>query len=255
MDELKPLKKESARAFRLELQAARENALKDAEAFDGIIYVVERLGMFLKGAEGDLGKYAAKICLLAQLSPLASGCRREWHTPFVLLHTMVRKARNDALHIGAFARHLTTHTIELALVLEDALRTIENTMKKQVSDYMIRNPLCAQLWQPISFIRQIILTNSFSYLPVLRQDKAWCLVSDLQIAWYLQQADSNRDRKGALARPLGETGIKLLDARLTCQNMSIDEVLTYETDNRPLLVRRCGTHDELAGILTPFDLL
>ena len=40
---------ESARYFRTEFQKAREDALKDAEAFDGIIHVVEKLGQFLIG--------------------------------------------------------------------------------------------------------------------------------------------------------------------------------------------------------------
>ena len=72
---------------------------------------------------------------------------------------------NDALHQGAFARHLTIHAIDLALILEDALRSFE---EPRVSDYMVRNPLFAELWQPIGFIRQQMLANSFSFLPVLK---------------------------------------------------------------------------------------
>ena len=33
----------------------------------------------------------------------------------------------------------------------------------QVSDFMVRNPVCASMWQPLSFIRQSMLVNSFSY--------------------------------------------------------------------------------------------
>jgi hypothetical protein len=254
------LDEKSARAFRLELQAARENAIKDAEAFDGIIHIIERLGIFLFEKIGDLGKYGPYLKKLAAHSPLASRMPREWHTPFDLLYDMVTHARNDALHIGAFARHLTTHAIELALVLEDALRTIENAMSQKVSDFMIRNPVCAHLWQPVSFIRQTILTNSFSYLPVQNEDKVWCLVSDLLIARYLQQAERDKARKKALARPLGATGIKFLEAKLICQGMTIDELfgqaaLCEQIESKPLLVRRDDTLDELAGILTPFDLI
>jgi hypothetical protein len=35
--------------FSDELREARENALRDSEAFDGIVQVVERLGSFLRG--------------------------------------------------------------------------------------------------------------------------------------------------------------------------------------------------------------
>lgn len=37
------------------------------------------------------------------------------------LYDLVEQGRNEALHQGAFARHLAEHAIELALALEDAL--------------------------------------------------------------------------------------------------------------------------------------
>jgi hypothetical protein len=46
-----------ARPFADQLRTAREAALKDAEAFDGIIHAIERLGSFLMGSTLDLGKY------------------------------------------------------------------------------------------------------------------------------------------------------------------------------------------------------
>jgi hypothetical protein len=66
------------------------------------------------------------------------------------------------LHQGAFARRLTGHAIELSLVLEDALR--RSLDSPVVGDYMVRGPICAEPWQPISFIRQRMLANSFSFL-------------------------------------------------------------------------------------------
>jgi hypothetical protein len=68
-------------------------------------------------------------------------------------------ARNETLHQGAFARPLTKHAIELAIILEDALSQQVNQV---VMDFMVRNPLCAELWKPIGFIRQQMLANSFS---------------------------------------------------------------------------------------------
>lgn len=158
---------EAARDFRLQLQQARENALKDAEAFDEIIHAIERLGSFCKGQMLDLGKYKLVVKEVADRSPLAADVPSLWrnvHTPFSVLYDIVRDARNDALYIGASARHLTTHAIELALIVEDALRMYEDG--KNVSDYMVRDPVCAHLWQPVSLVRQQMLTNSFSYLPV-----------------------------------------------------------------------------------------
>jgi hypothetical protein len=106
---------EAARDFRLQLQHAREDALKDAEAFDGIIHVVERLGSFCLGRVENLFAYQPKVEEVASSSPLATDIPDQWrgvHTPFNLLYDVVRDARNDAMHIGASARHLTTHAIE-----------------------------------------------------------------------------------------------------------------------------------------------
>ena len=85
------------------------------------------------------------------------------------------------MHQGAFARHLTVHAIELAIVLEDALTQLKNPM---VSNFMVRNPVCAEMWQPVGLIRQQMLVNSYSYLPVLRENH-WYLISDADIAMYL----------------------------------------------------------------------
>jgi hypothetical protein len=248
---------ESARYFRTELQKAREDALKDAEAFDGIIHVVEKLGQFLLGRVADLGKYRDGIEEVAKESALAAEVPdrfRNVHTPFNLLYNMVTDARNDAMHIGASARHLTQHTIELALILEDAMRTYE--MSGKVSDYMVRNPVCAQLWQPISFIRQQMLTHSFTHLPVFHPERKWCLVSDFQVAKYLQ-VPTNKERKKRLAAPLHEAmegaEIELHTVTPCCGKNPISKDLKV-FGGTPILV---GENSEagLEGILTAFDLL
>ena len=70
-----------------------------------------------------------------------------------------------------------------------------------VGDFMVRNPICAELWHPISFIRQALLANSFSFLPV-RRDTKWHLISDLQIATYLGAAAAGHERRQLLATKL-----------------------------------------------------
>ena len=72
----------------------------------------------------------------------------------------MKDGRNDALHQGAFARHLTKHAIELAIVLEDVL---SNDLDPVVTDFMLRNPVCGEPWQPIAFLRQQMLANSYSF--------------------------------------------------------------------------------------------
>lgn len=85
--------------------------------------------MALHGRILDLGKYRSKLEQLAGASPLASepAFARHLHIPFSVLYDLVRNARNDALHQGAYVRHLTRHAVSLSLVLEDALMSQHDT--------------------------------------------------------------------------------------------------------------------------------
>jgi hypothetical protein len=97
----------------------------------------------------------------------------------------VREARNAALHEGALARHLTVNAVELSLVLEEAIMR----GSYRAGDFMVKNPVCAYLWQPLSIIRQTMLVNSFSYLPVPTSENGvpvWRLIADFQLAQYLR---------------------------------------------------------------------
>jgi hypothetical protein len=205
------LTRPAAIAFADQLRAARHAALKDAEDFDEIIHVVERLGSYLTkekfadvGDYGSLKKYKPSLVELAASNSGLAFCLpvlfRNVLTPFDQLYELVSTARNDAMHQGAFARHLTVHAIELAIILEDALTNLKNPA---VCDFMVRNPVCAELWQPIGLIRQQMLVNSYSYLPVLR-DKHWYLISDVEIAIYLGPERHGKDRTKGLASTLEE---------------------------------------------------
>jgi hypothetical protein len=241
--------------FSGQLREAREAALRDAEAFDGIIHVVERLGSFLCQRIGDLGFYKDELEKSARHSALAEEIPGPWrslHVPFSLLYDLVKNARNDALHQGAFARRLTGHAIELCLVLEDALR--RSLDSPAVGDYMVRNPTYAELWQPISFIRQQMLANSFSFLPV-KGTKDWCLVSDLEIATYL--GTDALKRRQRLAQNLNAAGIPLQPAKFCAVDTPLEDALRLlDSSQRPLLVcLKEGDQQALVGIVTPFDLL
>ena len=265
MSSIQKITPEIARSFREQFRTAREKALNDAEAFEGIIHVVERLGQYLhknpEKAQG-LGAFHSDLTNLTKESPLASFSEelRSVHTPFSKLYWMVASARNDAVHIGAFARHPTTHAIELALILEDALSMKEE--RKKVTDFMVRDPICAHRWEPISFIRQKMLMSSFSYLPVNCGDKYY-LISDFAIAQYLPPSLTRDERKSRLATSLnalmpvaGESDIKLhlTAAEIIFANSSIDEVVA-NFRGTPMLVLQSKKHRELVGILTAFDLI
>jgi hypothetical protein len=271
--------KKSASFFANELRSARLATLADAEAFDKIIHVVERLGYYLtkeeksdQGYYGNLQKYTDAITEFANRSCLSnpSIAHQAYLTPFSRLYKLVKEARNDALHQGAFARHLTKHLIELAIILEDALRTIPGLV---VSDFMVRNPECAELWKPLSFIRQQMLANSYSYLPVVRSSddepipsEEWKIVSDVSIAQFLGPQRSGEDRIKRLSKTLQEAIDEVpeicVSALVIPDNAQISEALDNLKKQGVMLVKHKDRHKdrhkdshELVGILTAFDLL
>ena len=296
--EPKKINREQALYHRDEFRTARANASKDAEAYDEVLFALERLGYALNPNGFGLGDYKAAILTLCENSALAVKIpeqHKDWHTPIEQLYKTVKNARNDALHQGAFARHLTTHAIELAIILEDALSQAQEKKEdvlaqaqeeehevNYISDFMVRDPICASLWQPISFVRQQMLVSSFSYLPLWNDNDGindnvneWHLVSDIAIARYLSSTKSNNQRKKRLATTLGEA-IKDIECELDIEKATIlhakDRLVTFfsrATENgdtaastqllaaSPALVCREGKKDKesLIGIITAFDLL
>jgi predicted RNase H-like HicB family nuclease len=245
--------------FRNQFREARTKAFQDAEAFSEILFAIERLGSYLIGEIGTLDHYRSCIQKLADDSPLAKEIPEKHsysHIEFHRLYEVVMQARNDALHQGAYARHLTSRSIELSLVLEDALMS----NGKLVCDYMVINPICADLWQPLSFIRQQMLANSFSFLPVRDSDECWKFISGDALAKYLQVKKEVRSTRmmQTLEEVLKEpdAALALLPVETIEANKSIDEAISKIKNYCPVLVTSDGTDKgKLIGILTSFDLL
>lgn len=237
--------------FRNLFRNARAKALNNSENFEDIIFALESLGKFLTGEEMALGRYKNKIYELAKQSVLADevpDASPAFHTNFCSQFELIRKERNSAMHEGVFARHLTQHAVEISLILEDALMKEE----KEVKDFMVRNPICAYDWQPVSFIRQNMLANSFSYLPIF-YEKEWKLISDLAISRYIQDADY-KERSKRLSVCFDKSGIKPIKTKNVNAEDSIDSVMK-NWDGLPVCVTMENSGNEIVGILTPFDLL
>lgn len=253
------IERKSAIFFANQLRSARLAALADAEAFDEIIHVVERLGSFLNGKLRDLGGYREAVTGpdIAGASGLTGlpDTFRSLFTPFGELYDLVTQARNDALHQGAFARHLTKHAIELAVVLEDALSTY---FEPVVSDFMVRDPVCAELWQPVGFIRQRMLANSYSHLPTRGDDGAWLIVSETAVARFLGLNRNGGTRKSRLAVVLQDASQKDSDLLVLAQSLppgaAVCDALERLRPQGVLLVTD-PQGGALLGILTAFDLL
>lgn len=251
------MSREVAISFRDQFREARATAFQDAEGFQEIVFALERLGSYLLEKIKDLGKYREAIKQEALSSPLADDIPTQhdtWHSKFSTIYDLVRDARNDALHQGAFARHLTTNAIQLALVLEDALMCKANT----AGEFMVREPVCASFWQPMSFVRQQMLKNSYTYLPLLSTNEGqprWLLVSDYHVAYYLR----HDDRKTRLAKKLGDAikekeGLVLEQANTCFADTIIVETLEI-SKGKPVLVIDRERPEQLLGIVTPFDFL
>lgn len=248
--------------FRDQFRAARESAQQDAEAFDKIIVQLEKIGRFLNDGKGiGLAHYEDVIVALANTSPLGTSIPELWrnaHVPTKILFDLIRIARNSAMHEGVYARHLTQHCIQLSIVLEDALTILMDS--NLVSDFMVRNPICAETWQPLSFARQNMLANSFTYLPVFYDGK-WKIVSDLNLAAYLNAASSKGQRDKRMAQTLEtafneQDGIALIDAGNLEASGTCNDALKKmaKTDALPILLV-VDAEDHLLGLLTAFDLL
>ena len=241
--------------FRDLFRDARHQAFQDAEGFQQILFALERLGSLLyrragKQKPGDIGKYEDEIKRISLASPLACDLPVRWrgyHSPFDTLYRLVRNARNDALHQGAYARHLTNHAVQLALIIEDALMV----NSQNISDFMVREVIQAEEWQPVSFARQQMLANSYSYLPI-RYKGEWNLISDAAILKYVHS-----ERKTRLSDSVSDAishGLQLETARCVDPNDSI-ELIIKNLGEKPVLVTDPFDSDRLAGITSAFDLL
>lgn len=234
--------------FAQEFRAARAQALRDAEAFEEQLLVMERLGTYLSNSRGGLNEFERLLREIATDSALSSEAARAFpamHSDFAVLYQEARIGRNDAMHEGAIARHLARNSQELALIMEDALMSTAKTAK----DFMVRDPVCAELWQPLSAIRRTMLLNAFSFLP-FRFGNEWRFVSDCGLVNFLRCGD----RKKRMLMTLNDA----LDQKLPSSkadhcgiNESIER-LGKAMQNQPCLV---FDQKQLVGLITAFDLL
>lgn len=256
----KLLTSDQARYWRKMLLGARDAAFRDAEGFQHILFTLEKLGQFLSRKTGSLWEYRLDICTLASQSCLADeipAVYRNWHTPFQHLYDLVKDARNDAMHQGSRARHLTDHAVSLSVVLEDAL--MKNAYK--VSDFMVCDPVVVLPWQPLSYAREKMLTHGFSFLPIWISeppDPGWFLLSDYAVSKYVRVFNSKTLRKERLANrienAISSKAVELIPG-LTCFADSSVEDISSKFDGRPILVVDQSKPDNLLGIITAFDLM
>jgi hypothetical protein len=228
-------------------------AQRNAEGFGEIVRAIERLARF-RGATGHgLGAFRSVVAKIARQSPLAERIPQKHHPffePFEVLYESTQIGRNQAVHEGAYARNLARHAAELSLILEDALQM---TMKS-VQHFMVRNPTCAELWEPLALVRQKMLVNAFSFLPVVpRNGGKWRIVSDAEVARYLRSG-LRTERLSKSLRQAVRDGLQLQKARIVEPESAVDDVL-IAVKKGPLIVISEKHPAVILGVLTAFDLL
>jgi hypothetical protein len=236
-----------------QLRAARTAVLRDAEAFPELLFAFERLGALATKASAVLANIERPFWRLHPAHPWRD--HSAYSSTAESLFELVRRGRNEALHQGFFARHLAAHAVELSLIVEDGLVN----GAERIGDLMVRTPVRAETWHPVSHVRHEMLLNSFSYLPLLADGtwslaKGWYLVSDLGISRFLRSA-GGREREDRLLCSVQEAttkGLALEPAQIVRPDDSVSEVLE-STNGRPFLV--IEGDERLVGIATPFDLL
>ncbi len=249
--------------YRDQLRAARYAALADAEGFDKICFALEELGLRLLGQQGHLGAYEDRIGFYARLSPVLTEIARASPSrfkTFPALYQIVRTARNDAMHLGAYARHATDAAIKLCIGLEEALMV---GVGRTVGNVMVNSPITVEPWQPVAYARQLMLMHSFSFLPIRLSDD-WWLVSELGLAKFLNVGrDEKSARLGwtmehAVAPENGLQLVSIAREALLSATMPIDDVLrNARVVEGPMLWLVIDGHQEgqLAGVLSPFELM
>lgn len=243
--------------YRDRLRAARYSALADAEGFGEICFAIEALGMRLKGRESAMGRYREAIQVIADDSVVLSTLAREFPTfltRFEALFETVRCARNDVMHTGVYARHATTAAVELSIGLEEGLMKPQQLERKSVSDYMVKSPTILESWHPLAYARQLMLTHSFSYLPV--KLNGWKLVSEIAMARYLYQNDGRATVMAASIEDAAADGLGLLDARVVQSTANVEDLLNEDINvDAPMLWLVADGRDGICGVLSPFELM
>jgi hypothetical protein len=247
--------------YRDRLRAARYAALADAEGFGEICFAVEALGLHMLGKEADMHKYQECIRFLSADSLVFSGLSIQfpcYFKRFDALYETVRLARNDAMHTGVYARHATTAAIELCIGLEEAL--MNDTFRKTVEDFMVKAPVSVESWQPVAHARQLMLMHSFSFLPVRIEEK-WKLVSEVSMAKYLSGATNANEKKQMLATTIHAAStsaqkLELIDAQVTKPSAIVSGILANtKVGVSQTLWLVVDDHGQLAGVLSPFELM
>ena len=234
------------------LREARAIALQDAEGFHPLFQAFESLGHFLNVRKmNGLGRYKEILREFVASQAVEETVLNR----FEFLFSIVLRSRNAAVHEGTYARTLTQHATDFALVLELALMNMLETAEH----YMISQPVTIAPWQTLREARQLMLRNSFSFLPI-KVSEGWRVLADFEIVNYLKQHKNSTGKVSDVVFDNSLENAITTNGRIASLKVHVVVEVTPETpvqdlphtQGPPILVVR---DKELVGIITPFDLL
>ncbi len=129
-------------------------------------------------------------------------------------------------------------------------------LDKPVLNYMVREPTILDELQPVARARQLMLTHSFSNIPVFTSG-SWQLLSDISLSKYLANSSVSRELllgysiKEAFNLPEGR--LKLQEVTARDRKTKVGDLLNQSADNASLWVIAEGPN--ILGIITPFELM
>jgi hypothetical protein len=243
--------------YRDRLRNARYAALADAEGFGEVCFAIEALGLRLRGTESTMGNYVEQIRPLSGDAPTLTELATQFpslFTRFDALYETVKNARNDAMHTGVYARHATTAAIELCIGLEEAIMKGRGHLRSSIADFMVKAPVSVERWQPVAHARQLMLTHSFSFLPVLLNK--WMLVPEIAMAQFLHGSPDRRKSLATSIEAAAEQGLNLVVATTVKASDEIAKVLEKKhSKSSPTLWLVTDRSNRLCGVLSPFELM
>ena len=233
------------------LRDARALILRDAESFHEAATTLEQIGRVLSGEIRDgLKRYKSEILGLAN----SMGELEQVEKSERLFNT-VCDARNMAVHEGAWARHLSSRLIDLFLILEESIMS----KMSRVEDVMVRDALVAEPWHMVADVRKMMLSNSFSCLPIFLDEK-WLIIRDVAIIGFLRGTkDKKTEHRKLLSMQICSAietkGVVALLGTCCGLQTTLFDVAAEIGDGPMLVTEEKGGRAQLLGIVTPFDLL
>jgi len=129
-----------------------------------------------------------------------------------------------------------------------------------IDQIMVRTPLEAKTWHLVGHVRNDMLSNSFSALPISIQmgsKNRWMLLWDeaiMRMIWGKSREDRDRLLSQTIEDAIKNEKLELREAAVCTPRDAIESIATRS--QWPVLVidNSSGT-ENLVGIVTPFDLL